>query len=114
METEVQLFRALSEPVRLRILSLLLQGERCVCDLMAVLDMPQSTVSRHLAYLRNTGLIKGKRQGVWMYYQLAEPATELHRSLIALLHSCLPELPRTRDDLAALARHDAGPENRKC
>lgn len=63
-------FKALSDETRLRILALLTQGELCVCDLMAVLQLPQSTISRHLAYLRNSGLVADRRQGVWMYYRL--------------------------------------------
>jgi ArsR family transcriptional regulator len=77
MKKTAQLFKALSDETRLRILSLLTAGELCVCDLMAVLDLPQSTVSRHLAYLRNSGLVEDRRQGVWMYYRLATPPLEL-------------------------------------
>jgi ArsR family transcriptional regulator, arsenate/arsenite/antimonite-responsive transcriptional repressor len=60
MKTTAYLFKALSKPVRLRIPTLLTGGERCICDLMAVLDLPQSTVSRHLSALRNTGWVKGR------------------------------------------------------
>ena len=77
MKKTARLFKALSDETRLRILALLTAGELCVCDLMAVLDLPQSTVSRHLAYLRNAGLVEDRRQGVWMYYRLATPASEL-------------------------------------
>ena len=52
MERLIQLFRALSEEARLRIVMLLTNGELCVCDLMAILEEPQSKISRHLAYLR--------------------------------------------------------------
>lgn len=65
------LFKALSEPVRLRIVSLLLRrGELCVCDIVDALELPQSVVSRHLAYLRNNNLVETRREGVWVYYQL--------------------------------------------
>jgi ArsR family transcriptional regulator len=114
METVTQLFKALSEPVRLRIITLLLNGERCVCDLMAVLDMPQSTVSRHLAYLKNAGLITGKRQGVWMYYQLAKADSDLHAGLIALLKSQLPEILQTKADMVALVQYETGKSEKKC
>jgi len=67
------LFKSLSEPVRLRILYLLLeQGELCVCDIVNSLELSQSVVSRHLAYLRNSGLVNTRREGVWIYYQLIE------------------------------------------
>nr|HXK57067.1 metalloregulator ArsR/SmtB family transcription factor [Gammaproteobacteria bacterium] len=55
MKVIARLFKALSDETRLRILCLLLEGELCVCDIMAVLQLPQSTVSRHLAYLKNAG-----------------------------------------------------------
>jgi ArsR family transcriptional regulator len=73
MKTTAKLFKALSDETRLRILSLLTADELCVCDLMEVLQLPQSTVSRHLAYLRNAGLVYDRRQGVWMYYRLTIP-----------------------------------------
>lgn len=114
MESEAQLFKALAEPVRLRILTLLLKGKRCVCDIMAVLDMPQSTVSRHLAYLKNAGLITGRRQGVWMYYQLSESDSDLHAGLLDLLREHLPAMAQSQKDLASLAKYEAGKDHKKC
>ena len=73
MKTTAQIFKALSDETRLRIMSLLITGqELCVCDIIAVLDLPQSTVSRHLAYLRNSNLLEDRRQGIWMYYRLSQ------------------------------------------
>ncbi len=73
MQTEIQLFKALSDSTRLRMLLLLLNhGELCVCDLMESLQIPQSTASRHLALLRSAGLVDGQRRGTWMYYQVVE------------------------------------------
>ena len=72
-EDYAQFFKCLSEPVRLRILFLLLKrGELCVCDLVESLDISQSVVSRHLAYLRNNGVLNSRREGAWVYYTLAE------------------------------------------
>lgn len=102
MRTTAQFFKALSEEPRLRILALLLGGELCVCDLMAVLQLPQSTISRHLAYLRNTGWVKGRRLGVWMYYRLAEMPTPLAKELVELLGKRLTELPDTQQDYKTL------------
>jgi len=84
MKTTAKLFKALSDETRLRILSLLTTGELCVCDLMEVFHLPQSTVSRHLAYLRNTGLVDDRRQGVWMYYRLTTPQCELEQLIQGL------------------------------
>ncbi len=67
MDRLVQYFRALSEEVRLRIIMLLTRGEFCVCDIMEILDEPQSKVSRHLSYLKSSGLISAKRVRVWMH-----------------------------------------------
>ena len=74
MEPEIlaSLFKALSEPIRIRILVLLLQkGELCVCDLVEILALSQSVISRHLAYLRNNNIVIARREGVWMHYQLS-------------------------------------------
>jgi ArsR family transcriptional regulator len=73
MKELVQMYKALADETRLRIVFLLQTGgELCVCDLMAVLNLPQSTVSRHLAYMRSSGLVSDTRKGVWMYYRLRE------------------------------------------
>jgi len=70
-QTLANLFKAFSEPIRLRILVLLLdKGELCVCDLVDTLALSQSVISRHLAYLRNNDIVTARREGVWMYYQL--------------------------------------------
>ena len=61
----------------MRILMLLTRGELCVCDIMAVLEEPQSKVSRHLAYLKHSGFIQGKRVGTWMHYFLKDSLDEL-------------------------------------
>ncbi len=98
MEQLVQFFRALSEETRLRIMMLLTQGELCVCDLMVVLDEPQSKVSRHLAYLKHSGLTNSKRAGVWMHYRLKEPADDVHRAELDFLKEELSYLPQFRTD----------------
>lgn len=73
MEQLADGFKALADPTRLRLLGLLMHGERCVCHLMAALDLPQSTVSRHLGFLKKEGWVSGRRCGKWMYYTLAVP-----------------------------------------
>jgi len=67
-----EVFKALGDPVRLRLFYLLcLQAELCVCHLTDALDLPQSTVSRHLGVLRHAGLVETRRDGKWMHYRLA-------------------------------------------
>jgi ArsR family transcriptional regulator len=66
-----QLYKALSEPVRLRIINLLRQQEElCVCDIITTLTLPQSVISRHLAYLKKAGIVTSRRQGNWQHYAL--------------------------------------------
>jgi ArsR family transcriptional regulator len=68
MET---LFKALADGTRLRILGLLLTGEVCVCHIHESLKIPQPKASRHLAYLRKSGLVTTRRDGLWVHYALA-------------------------------------------
>jgi ArsR family transcriptional regulator len=68
-----RLFKALADTTRLRILGLLLTGEVCVCHIHESLRIAQPKASRHLAYLRKTGLVATRREGLWIYYRLADP-----------------------------------------
>jgi ArsR family transcriptional regulator len=102
MDLIAQLFKALAEPVRLRILALLLDQERCVCDLMAVLALPQSTISRHLAYLKNAGWVEGERRGVWMYYRLKPKTDEFRAGLRQVLAEALPRTRQGATDIQRL------------
>jgi ArsR family transcriptional regulator len=98
-----RLFRALSDTTRLRILHLLLAGELCVCDLVSVLDIPQPTASRHLAYLRKVGLVTVRKEGVWCYYQLAPASTEFETALRKCIECC-GELPQFVKDTRTLKK----------
>lgn len=98
MEQLAQFFKALSDETRLRIMMLLTQSELCVCDLMFVLNEPQSKVSRHLAYLKHSGLTNSKRAGVWMHYWLKEPDDQVYRDQIDFLRERLSPLPQFRKD----------------
>jgi ArsR family transcriptional regulator len=105
MKHLAQTIKALSDPIRLRIV-LLLQAEGdelCVCDIMAVLGLPQSTVSRHLAYLKRSCLVDTRREGVWMYYQLSRESCELCRELLETLRRRAAVLPEAVADRHALA-----------
>ena len=94
LDALTSIYAALADPTRLRILSLLSEGEICVCHLHASLDVPQPTASRHLAYLRKAGLVETRRDGVWMHYRLARianPAVEsvVRAALHALTHAAI-------------------------
>jgi ArsR family transcriptional regulator, arsenate/arsenite/antimonite-responsive transcriptional repressor len=82
------LFKALGDRTRLRILALLAAGEVCVCNVHESLGLPQPTVSRHLAYLRRHGLVDTRRDGIWVHYRLAPPAEKLAGAIVdAALHA---------------------------
>lgn len=76
----VDLLKVFADPIRLRLLSLLTASpEVCVCHLHEALELPPSTVSRHLTTLRQVGLIVGRHHGTWVYYRLALPAHDLNQ-----------------------------------
>ncbi len=110
MRRAVELFKALADETRLRILSLLSGGELCVCEITKVLDIGQPKASRHLAVLRKAELVSDRREGMWMYYSLAEPQGETQRWIVAWLESARRELPQAAADLDALKRlqHSGG------
>jgi len=106
MKAIARTFKALSDETRLRIIALLSRGELCVCDLMEILALPQSTVSRHLATLRHAGLVEDRRQGVWMYYRLAG-SDPLHHDLFDLLQAHVATLPQAERDHESLNNFQA-------
>jgi ArsR family transcriptional regulator len=104
MNDLASIFKALADPIRLRILLLLAsEGELCVCDLMAVLGLPQSTVSRHLAYLKRSGWLDGHRQGAWMYYRIRVESCPLCVELLSTLSNHAANRPEAVADRASLA-----------
>jgi ArsR family transcriptional regulator, arsenate/arsenite/antimonite-responsive transcriptional repressor len=71
-----ELCHALSDPTRLHILHLLRQGRRCVCELTDTMDAAQSRLSFHLKTLRDAGLVRDRREGRWVYYEIRPEALE--------------------------------------
>jgi ArsR family transcriptional regulator len=69
-----ELFHALSDPIRVDVVAQLMDGERCVCDLMDDLGLQQSRLSWHLKALVDAGIISGRREGRWNYYSLNKEA----------------------------------------
>lgn len=97
------MFRAFSDRTRLRILHMLTGGELCVCDIVAVLGVPQPKASRHLAYLRRAGLVTARKEGLWSYYQLAPARGKFHNKLLDCLGCCFSEVPELAVDAKYLA-----------
>ena len=98
-KTHVDLmFRAFSDPIRLRILSLIQPGELCVCDLVEILKVPQPTISRHLSYLRRAGLVRVRQERSWNYYAIAPARSAFHTKLLECLGSCFRDVPEMTSD----------------
>jgi ArsR family transcriptional regulator, arsenate/arsenite/antimonite-responsive transcriptional repressor len=101
MKNLIKLLKAISDPVRLQILRLLKEDELCVCEIVAVLKLPQPTVSNHLKILVNAELIKVHKQGTWAIYNLC--TFENNKDVRALLRSVLNIIEDT-DDIAILLK----------
>jgi ArsR family transcriptional regulator len=101
MET---LFKALADETRLRILGLLLTGEVCVCDIHESLKIPQSKTSRHLAYLRRSGLVETRREGLWIHYRLGRVADPVLGAIVDAVRHALSHLDVVRKDAERLQK----------
>ncbi|MBE0429803.1 MAG: metalloregulator ArsR/SmtB family transcription factor [Thermoleophilia bacterium] len=114
MKQTAQIFKALSDETRLRIIGLLVEGELCVCDLVAILNLPQSTVSRHLAYLKNSGLVSDRRQGIWMHYRLTDSESILQKDIQTLLRKNLSDISQVKNDQQKLRAFLARKQGAAC
>ncbi len=99
-----QIFKGIADQTRIRILNLLIHGELCVCDIQYVLDSAQPNVSRHLIYLKHAGLVLDRRDGVRMYYRLAQPAEGVHKQLFGFLRDAFQTSPVLTEDLQRLRK----------
>ena len=93
-----QVFKALADKTRLRILGLLGDNEVCVCHIHDSLGLPQPTVSRHLAYLRRAAIVDVRRDGVWMHYRVARSLDPVVQRVISAALDALTQVPTTTQD----------------
>jgi ArsR family transcriptional regulator len=108
MDDLSNLFKALSDRTRLRVLNLLLEaGELCVCDLESTLGCTQTKISRHMSYLKRAGLTTDRRSGRWVFYSVARPKTEPRRLALKNLRELLAAEPWAGRDITALERRIA-------
>jgi ArsR family transcriptional regulator len=111
MTTElVTLFQALGDRTRLRLINLLAAGELCVCYFVALLDEAQPKISRHLAYLRRSGLVAARRDGKWIHYRLVRPADPRLGQIVETLLDVLAQDRQMQRDRAALERVCCAPK----
>ena len=93
-----RVFKALADPTRIRILGLLASGEICVCHIHESLRLSQPLVSRHLAYLRRSGLVETRKEGLWVYYRLADASDPVHAAIRSAVVQALGEADAVRRD----------------
>jgi len=106
----VRLFAALADPTRLRLLNLMRGREVCVCYFVEILQQSQPKVSRHLAYLRNAGVVSARRDGKWMHYSIQRPDDPAAASILEAVLSSLGADKRMQPDLVRLDRACCSPE----
>ena len=95
-------FKGLADQNRLRIINLLLHGELCGCDIQYVLNNSQPNVSRHLTYLKNTGLVHDRRDGFRIFYRLAEPQKGTQKQLFEFLRFAFKSDEQLQSDIERL------------
>lgn len=98
-----RIFKAVSDGTRLRILCLLEPGSLCVCNIVEVLELAQSTVSKHLSILKNAGLVADSKSGRWSHYELIKKKKEVS-SVLDLVFSSTRGDPRIRRDRRKLKK----------
>ena len=99
MDNPDQLFKAFSDETRLRLLNLLARRPHCVCEFQSILRAPQPTISRHLAYLRRSGLVEVERHGKMIMYSLAAAKNPVHAALLRCVRGCFREIGFLQRDI---------------
>ena len=94
LQSAIGVLKAMGNPVRLRILAMLREGELCVCQMTALLDLATSTVSAHLAELKRAGLVHERKDGRWVFYRLVEEEPPM----LASVWTTVARDPRVRAD----------------
>jgi ArsR family transcriptional regulator, arsenate/arsenite/antimonite-responsive transcriptional repressor len=97
-----QVFKALADANRLRIVNLLLHGELCVCDIQYVLENSQPNISRHLAYLKNSGVVVDRRDGYRVFYRIANAKESNRKVLFDFLRQFFKEEEQFEQDTQRL------------
>jgi ArsR family transcriptional regulator len=99
MSDTVRVFKALSDGTRLRILNILMERECCVCEVMQVLGISQPSASRHLSILHDAGLLKAKKEGIWMNYAVDHAGMPAYvQEIIKGVRLAMAEMPEAISD----------------
>jgi len=101
----VNVFKALSDPNRIRIVKMLSERELCMCEVREILDLSNSTVSKHLTILRDAGLVLDSKDGKWVNFQINNKSEQRFvRSLLGLIKSSFDDDEDVQDDAKKLHR----------
>lgn len=100
----IQIYQCLCDETRLRIINLLIRGPLCVCHIQKIIGESQVNVSRHLAYLKDRGLVEARRHQNWMIYQLPTKRGQELESNLKCLQDCCTTEAIYRSDLAKLQK----------
>ncbi len=105
-----ELFKALADRTRLRLINLIGDDEVCVCFFVEVLKLNQPKISRHLAYLRKAGVVAARREGKWMHYRIAEPRDRRAANIFREVRASLANDAGMKRDRARLAQICCAPQ----
>ncbi len=112
MRDLTEIFKALSDPNRLRVVRMLMEGELCVCELENILGTSQSNISHQLRILRGAGLVKDRREGKWVFYSLEDnPYLQV---LSPAIRDWMEGEEVTREDLKKVGRCLNSTEMERC
>ncbi len=97
-----QIYAALSDPLRIRMLRLLLERELCVCEIIPLVGEPQYKVSRHLGTLKKAGLLRDWKDGTWVHYEINPELPPLWRKALDAMRLTWDNDPKIKEDLEKL------------
>lgn len=104
MKQALLISKAMSDETRMRALMALAERELCLCQLVELLELAPSTISRHMTLLRQADLVERRKEGTWHFYRLAgDAAGPVVRQALAWLTDALANDPRVREDAARIA-----------
>jgi ArsR family transcriptional regulator, arsenate/arsenite/antimonite-responsive transcriptional repressor len=105
-----ELFKAMADRTRLRLINLMGDDEVCVCFFVEVLKLNQPKISRHLAYLRKAGVVAARREGKWMHYRIVEPPDPRAANIFREVRASLANDAGMKRDRARLAQICCAPQ----
>lgn len=106
LESNARFHEALSDPLRIRIMRLLLERDLCVCELVTSTRQPQYKVSRHLGILKKAGLLHDWREGKWIHYEIEPSISPLWNAVLQSLRKVWDQLAEVEEDLRRLQEHE--------